>query len=164
MRFVRTDDAVNGGTMTRSKTDFMLLAREKESVIQALVDEVLAYDLECHRAHCLNPVDAATQDLGDDHTSVAQMVSQLRANGYTMVTNGVSYGLRQLGKFHLLENRLPEGAGLSRQFSLAAAGDSLVASILAPTAVEAGSCMGSGQPYVSLPCCIGPCVGGSCVA
>ena len=55
MRFVRTDDAVNGGTMTRSKTDFMLLAREKESVIQALVDEELAYDLERHRAALPEP-------------------------------------------------------------------------------------------------------------
>jgi hypothetical protein len=88
MRFVRTDDAVNGGTMTRSKTDSMPFARPKGSVIQALVDEVLAYDLECHRAHCLNPVEAPTRDLGDGHTSVAQMVSQLRANGYTMVLIG----------------------------------------------------------------------------
>ena len=74
--------------MKRSKTDFMPLARQKGSVIQALVDEVLADDLERHRAHCLNPVAAATRDLGDGHTSVAQMVSQLRANGYTMVTDG----------------------------------------------------------------------------
>ena len=135
----------------------MPLARQKGSVIQALVDEVLVDDLERHRAHCLNPVEAATRDLGDGHTSVAQMVPQLRANGFTMVTDGVSYSLRQLGEVHLLENRVPEGAGLSRRQVLrrvgmaAAVGLPVVASILAPTAVEAGSCMGSGQPYVSLP-------------
>ncbi len=143
--------------MTRSKTDFMPLARQKGSVIQALVDEVLVDDLERHRAHGLNPVEAVTRDLGDGHTSVAQMVPQLRANGFTMVTDGVSYSLRQLGEVHLLENRVPEGAGLSRRQVLrrvgmaAAVGLPVVASILAPTAVEAGSCMGSGQPYVSLP-------------
>jgi len=38
----------------------MSLARQKGSAIHALVDEVLAYDLERHRAHCLNPVAAAT--------------------------------------------------------------------------------------------------------
>jgi hypothetical protein len=74
------------------------------------VDEVLAYDLERHRAHCLNPVAAATWALCDGHTSAAQMVPQLRANSYTIVTDEVvGYGLRQLGKFRLLENRLPEG-------------------------------------------------------
>ena len=137
--------------MTRSKTDFMSLARQKGSVIQALVDEVLAYDLERHRAHCLNPVAAATWALCDGHTSVAQMVPQLRANSYTIVTDEVvGYDLRQLGKFRLLENRLPEGAVLSRRRVLrrvgmaAAVGLPAVASILAPTAVEAGSCMGSG--------------------
>ena len=98
------------------------------------------------------------------------MVSQLCANGYTLVTDGVSHGLRQLGNFHLLENRLPKGAGLSRRQVLrrvgmaAAVGLPVVAPILASTAVEAGSCMGSGQPFVSFPCCIGPCVGGTCVA
>jgi hypothetical protein len=137
--------------MTSSKTDFMSLARQKGSVIQALVDEVLAYDLEPHRAHCLSPVAAATWVLCDGHTSVAQMVPQLRANSYSIVTDEVvGYGLRQLGKFRLLENRLPEGAVLSRRRVLrrvgmaAAVGLPAVASILAPTAVEAGSCMGSG--------------------
>jgi hypothetical protein len=129
----------------------MSLARQKGSVIQALVDEVLGYDLERHRAHCLNPVAAATWALCNGHTSVAQMVPQLRANSYTIVTDDVvGYGLRQLGKFRLLENRLPEGAVLSRRRVLrrvgmaAAVGLPAVASILAPTAVEAGSCMGSG--------------------
>ena len=58
----------------------MPLARQKGSVIQVLVDEILAYDLERHRPHCLNPVEAATRNLGDSHTSMVQMVSQLRAN------------------------------------------------------------------------------------
>jgi Coenzyme PQQ synthesis protein D (PqqD) len=164
------DELANqGGPMNNSTAELTPLARREGFVIQKLADEVLVYDLERHRAHCLNLTAAAIWELCDGRTSVSEMVSRLRAGGHATVdVEMVRYGLRQLAKFRLLEDRLPEGVGLSRRQLLrrvgvaAAVGLPVVASILAPTAAEAVSCAPSGGACVTIPCCTGVCIGGIC--
>jgi hypothetical protein len=170
-RLINRDDlAIQGEPMNNSPEELTPLARREGFVIQKLADEVLVYELESHRAHCLNPTAAAIWELCDGRTSVSEMASRLRASGHAMVDGEmVRYGLRQLAKFRLLEDRLPEGVGLSRRQLLrrlgaaAAVGLPVVASILAPTAAEAATCAGVGQPCVTVPCCEGlNCILGVC--
>jgi hypothetical protein len=78
--------------------------------------------------------------------------------------------LRQLSRRHLLLQRLPPSNSLSRRDALrrvgkaAAIGLPIVASILAPTAAEAGSCVGLGSLCTTSPCCTNcACIGGICV-
>jgi Coenzyme PQQ synthesis protein D (PqqD) len=156
--------------MNTSPEELTPLARREGFVIQQLADEMLVYDLERHRAHCLNLTAAAIWELCDGRTSVSEMASQLRSRGdATVDVEVVRYGLRQLAKFRLLQDRLPEGVGLSRRQLLRRAGVAaalslpLVASILAPTAAEAATCAANGQPCVTVPCCTGNCVGGVCM-
>jgi hypothetical protein len=165
----RDDLANQGGPMNNSPEELTPLACREGFVIQKLADEVLVYDLERHRAHCLNLTAAAIWELCDGRTSVSEMASRLRANGHTTVdVEMVRYGLRQLAKFRLLEDRLPEGAGLSRRQLLrrvgvaAAVGLPVVASILAPTAAEAATCAAPGASCVTVPCCTTDCILGMC--
>jgi hypothetical protein len=156
--------------MNNSPEALTPLARREGFVIQKLADEVLVYDLERHRAHCLNLTAAAIWELCDGRTSVSEMAARLRTSGYATVdVEMVRYGLRQLAKFRLLEDRLPAGVGLSRRQLLqrvgaaAAIGVPVVASILAPTAAEAATCAPNGASCVTVPCCTGNCVLGVCM-
>ena len=157
--------------MNKSTEDFTPLARHDGLVVQKLADEVLVYDLVRHRAHCLNPTAAAIWELCDGRTSVVEMVARIHTSGGAAVdVETVRYGLRQLAKFRLLEDGLPQGMGLSRRQLLrragvaAAIGLPVVASILAPTAAEAGTCVGFGANCSGFPCCPGcACIGSVCV-
>ncbi|MGH8067684.1 MAG: PqqD family protein [Candidatus Entotheonellia bacterium] len=157
--------------MNKSTEDFTPLARHEGLVVQKLADEVLVYDLERHLAHCLNPTAAAIWELCDGRTSVVQMVARIHASGQAAVdVETLRYGLRQLAKSRLLEDGLPEGMGLSRRQLLrragvvAAIGLPVVASVLAPTAAEAGTCVGLNGNCASLPCCVGcACISGMCM-
>jgi hypothetical protein len=162
--------AVQREPMKNTREELTPLARREGLVVQRLDDEVLVYDLERHRAHCLNRTAAAIWGLCDGHTPIAAVVSKLAEDGHAAVdVDMVRYGLRQLAKFRLLEQRLPDDAALSRRQLLKRLGVSatvslpVVASILAPRAAEAVSCVGSGQSCASLPCCTGCiCIGGTC--
>jgi hypothetical protein len=146
------------------------LARQQGLVVQHLGDEVLVYDLERHRAHCLDRAAAAIWALCDGQTSVTGMVARLRASVHSTVDEAfVWHGLSQLSKRQLLQQCIAREVGLSRREALrrfgtaAAIGLPVVASILAPTAAEAATCAGHYEPCVTIPCCAGRCVGGLCV-
>jgi hypothetical protein len=49
-------------------------ARTEGLVVQTLADEVLVYDLERHKAHCLNHAAALIWKHCDGRTSVAEML------------------------------------------------------------------------------------------
>jgi hypothetical protein len=145
------------------------LARQQGLVVQKLADEVLVYDLERHRAHCLDAAAAAIWEQCDGHTSVTDMVRRLQTSIHPAVDEAfVKHGLGQLSKRHLLQQRLGRAAGLSRRQALgrfgaaAAIGLPVVASILAPTAAEAATCAGPGQACIGIPCCAGTCIAGIC--
>ena len=148
-------------------------ARTEGLVVQTLADEVLVYDLERHKAHCLNHAAAIIWQHCDGRTSVAEMLCILERQMQTPVPEGVVWlALGQLEKARLLTGRIhgPEGGPrLSRRAVMrllgwgAAVALPLVTSIVAPTAVEAATCLTTGFPCTSsAQCCSGLCVGLIC--
>jgi Coenzyme PQQ synthesis protein D (PqqD) len=159
--------------MNRESERLTPMARRQGLVIQRLDDEVLVYDLERHRAHCLNVAAAAIWEQCDGQTSVPEMAQRLQATIDPAVDEAfVMHGLAQLSKRRLLQQRVARGADLSRREALrrfgvaAAIGLPVVASILAPTAAEAVTCAGAGGTCggPGLPCCAGcACINGVCL-
>ena len=125
-------------------------ARTDGLVIQALADEVLVYDLQRHRAHCLNQTAAWVWKHCDGRATVADIARGLQAELKTPVHEGIVWlALGQLERDHLLKGRIsrpPAMAGLSRrelvgQLGLVAAiALPLVTSIVSPTPARAASC------------------------
>ena len=145
-------------------------ARTKGLVVQALPDEVLVYDLERHKAHCLNSTAALIWKSCDGQTPLAEMVHMLAQEMNTVVPESVVWlALRHLGRAHLLEERIHlarGGASMSRREVMrrlgwgAAVALPLVTSIVAPTAVEAATCLPGGAICTAgAQCCSGICVG-----
>jgi hypothetical protein len=163
--------AYRGGLMNRESERLTPLARQEGLVIQRLDHEVLVYDLARHRAHCLNRSAAAIWEQCDGQTSVAELVRRLQAALDPAVDAAfVLHGLRQLARRRLLQQPLGRRPELSRREVLRRVGAAaalslpLVVSILAPTAAEAGSCVGNGAACGSLPCCaLCACIGGVCI-
>ena len=145
-------------------------ARKEGLLIERLPDEVLVYDLDRKKAHCLNGSAALIWNHCDGKTSVAELTRILKN-----VTDGpveedvVLFALRQLGESQLLIERVVtsgEVAGLSRRQLIRRIGVAvsvpLVASILAPMASASLSCVGRncvGQPGV---CGVCSCNGTTC--
>lgn len=139
-----------------------------------LGEEVLAYDLETHRAVCLNGAAAEVWRLCDGRRTPEEIRRALEKNAHGAVPGEfVWLALEQPGRERLLEARVKRPAalaGLSRREMLRrvglAAGHALpaVASIVAPTPADAASCVPSGGPCAdSAQCCQGSaCVGNTC--
>ena len=140
-------------------------ARKHGLLVQELNGEVLVYDLDRHKAHCLNESAALIWRHCDGRTPVPEMIRILENEGIeTVDPDVVRLGLRQLERSHLLETHISQsdGAGLRRRdlikkIGLAAAiGLPLVTSIVSPRAAEAATCAGSLQDCTSRSCCA-PC-------
>jgi hypothetical protein len=142
--------------------------------VQALPDEVLVYDLERHKAHCLNHTAALVWKHCDGQTSVTEMVRMVEGEMQTPVPEDVVWlALQQLGKAHLLAEQIRTPAGgkwMSRREVIrrlgwgAAVALPLVTSIVVPTAVEAATCLGTGSACTTgVQCCSGLCVAFLCV-
>jgi Coenzyme PQQ synthesis protein D (PqqD) len=157
--------------MNRESECLTPLARQDGLVIHKLDNEVLVYDLECHRAHCLNLTAAVIWDQCDGQASVPEIVQRLQAAIDPMIDEAfVLHGLRQLSRRRLLLQHITSSSDLSRREALRRVGKAaaislpIVASILAPTAAEAGSCAGVGSLCTTLPCCVNcTCIGGVCI-
>ena len=150
-------------------------ARAEGVVVRELGEEVLAYDLETHRAVCLNGAAAEVWRLCDGRRTPDDIRRALARTAHGAVPEEfVWLALEQLGRDRLLEARVPTRpaalAGLSRREMIRrvglAAGLALpaVASIVAPTPADAASCVPSGGPCAdSAQCCQGStCVGDTC--
>ena len=126
-------------------------AREDRLVVRELPDEVLVYDLDRHKAHCLNRTAALVWRHCDGQTTVAEMARLLQKEWNAPVDEAVvRLALDRLGRAHLLRERVsppPGPARLSRREvmrRLALVGGlsvllPVVMSIVAPTAVQAAS-------------------------
>src|SRR5262245_15932644 len=153
-------------------------------VVKELPEEVLVYDLERHRAHCLNPAAAAVFRSCDGKRTVSEIAGILRREtGAPADELWVHLALDRLAKAHLLEERgdAPRAdRGVSRRDILKKAGVGLAAaipivtSIVAPTPVEAAAtCVTPPQCATKpdgTPCsttapsgCICTCQGGVCL-
>ena len=160
-------------------------ARKEGLVVKELPDELLVYDLERHRAHCLNPTAALVWKHSDGQTSVEEIATLLHAELEAPADERLVWlALERLDKSHLLRECMsppPELARCSRRQLVRKLGLvggltvllPLVTSIVAPTPAEAaascvvGGCVpivDDGKPCTStVPPCNGICSGGSCV-
>jgi hypothetical protein len=149
-------------------------ARTEGLVIRQLPEEVLVYDLDRDKAHCLNQTAALVWQHCDGQTSVAELVQILEQEMHTPVPAEVVWlALQQLGKARLLTERV-EGPGGSARLSrrevmrrlgwAAAVTAPLVTSIVAPTASQAASCLSSGSACTAAAqCCSGGCINSVCL-
>ena len=141
-------------------------ARRDRLVVKELADEVLVYDLERHRAHCLNPTAAAVWRHCDGQTTVAALAQRLRQELPTPVEEEVVWlAVEQLDKARLLSEGLPrpgDRGGMSRREVMRLLGAAavmavpLVTTIVAPPSSAAVSCVGVGGACTSTSqCCPG---------
>lgn len=145
-------------------------ARQIGVVVEKLEGEVLVYDLETHKAHCLNPVAGLVWQHCDGQTTVPQLMRLAQQEMAAPVDEAVIWlALDQLGKAHLLDERVTRPAHM--QFSRrelmrtagAVAAAALVTSIVAPTAAQAMTGLANGQSCTSsMQCISGNCASNVC--
>jgi hypothetical protein len=121
------------------------IAREKGLVVQDLADETLVYDLERHKAHCLNRTAAAVWRLCDGKRDEAALARLLEKDlGTAADTDVVRLALRDLGRARLLQEPVAADTRLSRRRLIQRLGQAvalpLVVSIVSPTAAQAATC------------------------
>jgi hypothetical protein len=146
--------------------------RTEALVTQELPDELLVYDLNRHRAHCLNKTAAAVWKHCDGCTSISEAIRLLGGElGVQVDADAILLALDQLDRARLLNERIartPEmkQARMTRREAIRKVGLAgavalpLVISIIAPTAAEAGTCLAKGTSCVSsAQCCSGICTG-----
>jgi len=151
-----------------NERELLPLARAEALVIKELEDEVLVYDLERNKAHCLNRMAAAVWKHCDGKMAVADIARRLESELKTPVDiEVVRLALRQLDKFHLLQKRatmpyLQHGLSrreLVRRIGVAAVLLPTIISISAPTAKAQASCKPLGATCLtSTDCCSNCCV------
>jgi len=146
-------------------------ARSQGLVVQHLTDELLVYDQERHKAHCLNQTATLVWEQCDGRSTVSEIASKLSRQIKTEVGAEVVWlAVEQLSKTHLLKERVgAAGAGVSRREVMrrigigAAVALPLVTSIMAPTASQAANCRLAGAACTSsAQCCTGLCNAGVC--
>ena len=162
-------------SMEASERKFRPLARTDGLVVRELPEEVLIYDLDTHRALCLNRTAALVWKSCDGRKSVEGILRALRAETDEPMTEEVVWlALERLGRDRLLTasvRRPATLAGVSRRdvlkkIGLAAAVTlPVVSAIVAPTTAQAASCVPTGgNCTASAECCPpGICTGGTCV-
>ena len=152
--------------MKRTAPAHLPRIREYGLVIDDLPDEVLVYDLDRHEAHCLNHSAALVWRACDGNLTPAEIARKLSAELDAEFSEGmVLLALGQLERIHLLvqpEILSTQFAVLSRRqlvrhLGLAAAvAAPLVISIVAPTPVQAASCIPTGSPCSPTVLCCSP--------
>jgi hypothetical protein len=130
------------------------VARQNGLVVQEMPDEVLVYDLDTNKAHCLNNSAALVWKSCDGNNSVMDIVRQFESNGAGKVTEDfVWLAIDQLNENGLLENEVaPRFHGQSRRQVLKTIGLAsmvavpIIASLVAPqNALGAISCACTSQ-------------------
>ena len=158
----------------KKNAERMPRARQVGLIMEDLQGEVLVYDCERDKAHCLNQTAALVWKYCDGRTTVTSIARQLECD---LKLNRVDekivwYALDQLSKDHLLEQSSVPPAmlgGLTRRQMVRTLGVAaviavpLVTSIVVPTAQANTSCVSSGGSWqISAQCCSGVCNAGTC--
>lgn len=141
--------------------------RETGIVTREISDEVLIYDLNTHKAHCLNATATHVWKRCDGKTSIPQIAKILEHELKASINDDVVWlALDQLEKLHLLDrsntSRLQPGMSrrtMMRNMGLATAvALPLVTSLIAPTPAQAATCLPGGQACsTGVQCCSGIC-------
>jgi hypothetical protein len=122
-------------------------ARREGLVIEESEDELLVYDLERHKAHCLERTAALIWQQCDGQSTLPTIIKRLQEQHRLVIDEDVIWiTLRRLDRARLLQERVKAPAGLAQRASrrdmmrkVAVIGGLAVFSILAPTAAEAAS-------------------------
>lgn len=149
------------------------IARKQGLVIQELPDEVLVYDLDRDRAHCLNTTAAFVWQRCDGKNTTAQIARTLGRQFDCAVDEKIVWlALDQLGRNHLLDSQpVPPPAlmGMNRRAMVRALGLAaivavpVVTSIVAPTPTQASTCKATGVACsTGAECCSGTCIASAC--
>ncbi len=126
------------------------MARQSGLVVQEMPDEVLVYDMDANKAHCLNQSAALIWKSCDGSNSVMDIVKEFESNGRGKVTEDfVWLAIDQLNENGLLENKVaPRFQGQSRRQVLKTIGLAsmvalpVIASLVAPkSAYGVNSCV-----------------------
>jgi hypothetical protein len=150
--------------MKEKARNAMPIARKQGLVIQELPGEVLVYDLDRDRAHCLNETAAFVWQRCDGRNTTAQIARGLGEQfACTVDENIVWLALDQLGRNRLLESQPippPAATGMNRRAMVRALGLAavvavpVVTSIVAPTPTQAATCTPQGGGCsISSECC-----------
>ena len=144
-------------------------ARQSQLVTKEVGSELLIYDRDSDRAHCLNPTAALLWAHCDGLTTIAEVCQLLEDKMNTPVAEeAVWLALDQLRESHLLQESFARPVALeqvSRRSLMKRLGIAgavtlpLVTSIVAPRAASAATCGASGAPCtVNANCCSNSCV------
>jgi len=163
-------------------------ARKEGLVIQEMPDEILVFDLETNKAHCLNQTAAFVWKACDGKNSVAEITKLFGKESGTPVPDDLVWlALEQLKKENLIENTdeiVVNYNGLTRRQMIRKVGLAsvvalpIISSIVAPTAASAQSLTGTCNTAAPLGtkqangcscqgngnCASNNCVNGTCAA
>ncbi|CAN5352018.1 hypothetical protein BH20ACI2_BH20ACI2_20860 [soil metagenome] len=129
------------------------MARQKGLVVQEMPDEVLVYDLDSNKAHCLNQSAALVWKSCDGNNSVIDIVREFETNGGGKASEDLVWlAIDQLNEKGLLEGEMkPRFQGQSRRQVIKTIGLAsmvalpVIASLVAPqNALGSISCTCSG--------------------
>lgn len=155
-----------------NKHDTLPRARSAELVVQELPDETLIYDPASHKAHCLNLTASLVWKHCDGLTTFDQLDDVLLRETACRPNSDIALlALRQLESAGLLEHdaatsiraSYPARRDVLKRLGLigaAAVALPTVISVVAPTPVQAATCLPSGSPCSlsqSARCCSGLC-------
>jgi len=120
------------------------IARRDDLAVRVVDGETLVYDLQRHRAHCLEAVVAAVWRHCDGRSSPAEIARRVaEETGVALPAGAVPVALHRLHRARLLEGApAPPEAGRREWLKRAAGLAGLaVVSIAAPTPVDAATCV-----------------------
>jgi hypothetical protein len=151
-------------------------ARRSGLIIQEVDSEILIYDQDTDKAHCLNQTAAKVWKYCDGETTLADACSALsRDLEITVDGKLIWYAVDQFSKDNLLEKEMAPPAfiivGMNRRQMVRSLGLAalvavpMVTSIVAPTPAQAATCGATGAPCgTPSQCCSGLCggPGGTC--
>jgi hypothetical protein len=146
-------------------------ARSEGLVITDLDDEILIYDKNRDKAHCLNVTAALVWKLSNGKRSASDIAQAMAKKIDSPVDEQVVwFALRQLEKDHLLQNEItmPRAlAGITRREFVKKMGMAAVAvtapiviSMTAPQSALAATCLSNESPCTSSTQCCSGCCGG----
>lgn len=155
------------------------VARQEGLVVQEMTDEILVFDLEANKAHCLNQTAASVWKVCDGENSVSMIARLLETeSGKPVAEDLVWLAIDQLNESRLLfepvavdfknqsRREVIKKIGLAAVIALP-----LVSSLVAPTAARAVACSGvvtnctgcnNGTPCTGPGGGSGTCQGGAC--
>lgn len=144
------------------------VARTSDLIIEKLPGEVLVYDYQTTKAHCLNSAAALVWANCDGLTTIAHATELLQREMKVPIGDEVVWlALEQLDEARLLKESVvkpPQLANLSRRalvksLSVAAVALPSIVSLAAPTAAAAATCRAAGAACANdSDCCSNNCV------